>query len=550
MKWFDNLTVLRKLLLAFAVVIGFGVLVGAAGLRSLSSMHQIADDIGSRHMDGLYWMEEANKHKLDTDLAAANMSFAPDDAARQQLKDGITASLRQMHDGFDRYRATLSTDKGQALFDDVLKKNAVWEGIVRVEVGVDPAPAGADHAELVRRAIAASVALRDTIGTLIEYQRSLATDAQKNATANFQSMRLVMIALLLVSIAVGALLAALIARRLSRQLGGEPGYAMQIASRIAAGDLAVRVDTRAGDSTSLLYALKDMRDKLAGIVGGIGESSESISLASHQIAQGNADLSQRTEEQAASLEETASSMEQLTSTVRQNAENAQQASGLAHGASEVAARGSVLVGDVVDTMRELASGSKRMTDIIAVIESIAFQTNILALNAAVEAARAGEQGRGFAVVAGEVRSLAQRSAVSAKEIKELIESSTERVGSGAALAERAGETMAEVTQAVRRVTDIMGEISAASSEQSKGIEQVSLAVAQMDQVTQQNAALVEEAAAAAGSMADQARQLKAAVAVFDLGRRERRGEDARRVERHDERPATAVAPVAADWAQF
>jgi methyl-accepting chemotaxis protein len=211
-------------------------------------------------------------------------------------------------------------------------------------------------------------------------------------------------------------------------------------------------------------------------------------------------------------------MEELTSTVRQNAESAEQASGLARGASEVSAKGSELVGDVVETMRDLAAGSKRMTDIIAVIEGIAFQTNILALNAAVEAARAGEEGRGFAVVAGEVRSLAQRSALSAKEIKELIETSTSRVDSGAELAERAGLTMAEVTQAVQRVTDIMEQISAASLEQSTGIEQVNRAVAQMDQVTQQNAALVEQAAAAAGAMADQAEQLKGAVAVFELQR--------------------------------
>jgi methyl-accepting chemotaxis protein len=329
-------------------------------------------------------------------------------------------------------------------------------------------------------------------------------------------MRVVLSLLVLASMVVGAGFAWLIARRLTRQLGGEPDYAAQIASRIAAGDLGVRVDTKPGDTASLLYALANMREQLAAIVGKISESSESILLASGEIAQGNTDLSQRTEEQAASLEETASSMEQLTATVRQNADNAQQAGGVAAGASEVAVRGSGLVGDVVETMRELAAGSKRMTDIIGVIESIAFQTNILALNAAVEAARAGEQGRGFAVVAGEVRALAQRSAVSAKEIKELIESSTSRVDSGAVLAERAGRTMTEVTQAVQRMTDIMGEISAASSEQSTGIEQVNRAVAQMDEVTQQNAALVEQAAAAAGAMADQARDLKTAVAVFSL----------------------------------
>jgi methyl-accepting chemotaxis protein len=308
----------------------------------------------------------------------------------------------------------------------------------------------------------------------------------------------------------------MIARRLARQLGGEPAYAMHIANRIADGDLSVRVDTRAGDTGSMLFALRNMRERLAGIVSGISESSGSILLASGEIAQGNTDLSQRTEEQAAALQQTASSMQELTSTVKLNAENAQQAGGVAHGASEVAMRGSGLVDDVVDTMRDLAAGSKRMTDIIAVIEGIAFQTNILALNAAVEAARAGEQGRGFAVVAGEVRSLAQRSAVSAKEIKELIESSTARVDSGAKLAERAGQTMTEVTHAVKRVTDIMGEISSASHEQSTGIEEVNRAVAQMDDVTQQNAALVEQAAAAAASMADQARQLQAAVTVFSL----------------------------------
>ena len=516
MKWFERMTVLQSLLVSFATVIGFCVVVGGAGLMTLSSMHDLTVEIGSRHMDGLYWMEEANRNKIDADLAAANLRYAENEAGRQRVDANIVNSLKNMRDAYDRYRPTLSTSKGQALFDAVLRKSAVWEEIVRQQIGQEPIPAGVDDNELVRRAIAASEALRDSIVPVIDYRRQQASEAQAEAAAGYRHMCIVLSSLVLTALVVGMLLAWLIARRFARQLGGEPGYAAQIANQIAAGDLSVRVETRAGDTRSLLFALRNMRERLAGIVAGISETSESILLASGEIAQGNTDLSQRTEEQAASLEETASSMEQLTATVRQNADNAQQASGVAHGASEVAARGSALVGDVVETMRELAAGSKRMTDIIAVIEGIAFQTNILALNAAVEAARAGEQGRGFAVVAGEVRSLAQRSALSAKEIKELIESSTTRVGSGAALAERAGQTMAEVTQAVQRVTGIMGEISAASHEQRTGIEQVNRAVAQMDEVTQQNAALVEQAAAAAASMADQARELKTAVAVFEL----------------------------------
>ncbi|MEP9323163.1 methyl-accepting chemotaxis protein [Paraburkholderia phymatum] len=514
MKWFDRMSVWKKLLIAFAAVIGFGVAVGAAGLSALASMHGMTEEISSRHMDGLYWMEEANRYKIDTDLDAANLGYAPDEAARKKLKDDIVASLKNMHDAYGLYRATIAGADGQALYDDVLRKTDAWEAIVHQQIGLQPVPSGVD--ELVRRAIAASETLRDAIVVLIDYRRKQANAAQHEAGAEYARMRVVLSLLVLASMAVGAAFAWLIARRLTRQLGGEPGYAMQIARRIAAGDLTVRVDTKPGDTASLMHALANMRAQLAAIVGKINESSESILLASGEIEQGNTDLSQRTEEQAASLEETASSMEQLTATVRQNADNAQQAGGVARGASEVALRGSGLVREVVDTMRELASGSKRMTDIIGVIESIAFQTNILALNAAVEAARAGEQGRGFAVVAAEVRALAQRSAVSAKEIKELIESSTSRVDSGAVLAERAGRTMAEVTQAVRRMTDLMGEISAASSEQSTGIEQVNRAVAQMDEVTQQNAALVEQAAAAAGAMAGQARHLKTAVAVFSL----------------------------------
>jgi methyl-accepting chemotaxis protein len=280
-----------------------------------------------------------------------------------------------------------------------------------------------------------------------------------------------------------------------------------------------------------------MNERLTVTVGRVRDSSTSIAGAARQIAAGNMDLSQRTEQQAASLQETASSMEQLTSTVKQNAENARQASQLAVNASDIASRGGQVVEQVVDTMSAISSSSSKVVDIIGVIEGIAFQTNILALNAAVEAARAGEDGRGFAVVAGEVRSLAQRSAAAAKEIKSLIGDSTAKVESGSVLVGRAGKTMDEIVQAVRRVTDIMGEISAASDEQSQGIEQVSRAVGQMDEVTQQNAALVEQAAAAAASLEEQTRKLKDVVGHWQVSSDAPSGDQRARIE-----PTVAVRP--------
>ncbi len=308
----------------------------------------------------------------------------------------------------------------------------------------------------------------------------------------------------------------LISRSVVRQLGGEPAYANAITHRMAQGDLTVDIHLREGDNASLLHGIKSMRDNLRRIVGQVRTGSESVATASAEIAQGNQDLSARTESQASALEETAASMEELGSTVRQNADNARQANQLAQSASTVAVQGGEVVAQVVDTMKGINDSSRKIADIISVIDGIAFQTNILALNAAVEAARAGEQGRGFAVVASEVRSLAGRSADAAKEIKQLITDSVSRVEQGTALVDQAGTTMNEVVASIRRVTDIMGEISAASSEQSAGVSQVGEAVTQMDQATQQNAALVEEMAAAASSLNGQAQELVQAVAVFRL----------------------------------
>jgi len=313
-----------------------------------------------------------------------------------------------------------------------------------------------------------------------------------------------------------ALLAGIANRSLQRTLGGDPAYAAEVANRIAGGDLALEIATRVDDRHSLLYAMGCMRDALTQTIGRIKGASEAIGTATHEIASGNLDLSSRTEQQAGSLEETASAMEELMSTVQQNADNAKQASQLAVSASDVAVRGGDVVTRVVQTMGSINASSRKVVDIIGVIDGIAFQTNILALNAAVEAARAGEQGRGFAVVAGEVRGLAQRSAAAAKEIKALIDESVMNVEAGSALVEEAGTTIGEVVVSVKRVTDLVAEISAASQEQRTGIEEVGHAVTQLDDATQQNAALVEQATAAAHSLHEQTQALMGIVGEFRL----------------------------------
>jgi methyl-accepting chemotaxis protein len=372
------------------------------------------------------------------------------------------------------------------------------------------------NAVLAQQAGPAFVAWLASINRLIDLEEKMNKGEAAYATGLAQSFQVWMLALCAIAVAIGSAAAWYISRVLLGQLGGEPAYAMRIAGDIAAGNLSVEITTRPGDQSSLIYAMKGMRDSLVDIVSQVRAGTATIATTSVEIAAGNQDLSGRTESQSDTLKKTASAMGQLTSTVRQNASNAQQANLLAVSASEVAVRGGAVVSQVVETMASINDSSKKIVEIISVIDSIAFQTNILALNAAVEAARAGEQGRGFAVVATEVRNLAQRSAAAAQEIKSLIGDSVQRVESGARLVDQAGTTMEDIVQSVKRVTDIMNEISIASQEQTDGIVMVNEAISQMDDATQRNAALVEQAAAASTQLQDEANVLSAVVSIFKL----------------------------------
>lgn len=357
------------------------------------------------------------------------------------------------------------------------------------------------------------LAALDELADVQDKQSAVIAEGAKSAFVVAKNLMLILGALALL---VGIAAAIVITRSILKQLGGEPDYAAQIAGQVASGDLAGMIELKSDDDSSLLAEMKSMRDSLVSIVSQVRQGTDTIATASSEIATGNVDLSSRTEQQASSLEKTTSSMRELTVTVKQNADNAREANQLAMSASEVARQGGEVVAQVVDTMNSINDSAKKIVDIISVIDGIAFQTNILALNAAVEAARAGEQGRGFAVVASEVRNLAQRSAAAAKEIKTLIGASVEKAEIGSRLVGQAGTTIDEVVSSVKHVTDIIAEISSASQEQSVGIEAVNQSIIEMDSMTQQNAALVEEAAAAAQSLQDQATELAKVVSIFKL----------------------------------
>ncbi|MGF6568600.1 methyl-accepting chemotaxis protein [Paraburkholderia sp. GAS333] len=519
---FKGMSVKTTLRLAFAVLLVGTLLVGVFSLAQISRLNASAQSIYDQGHIASRAAEEARGHMLRASRAQKMLLTATTAKERDELGADVDQALAGLSAQLGTLQQYVDTSDAKALAQQKAFAAAVtvWSGHLRdfvTLVKTQPLDLTQMNWQVGTQDISLLVEtgkLEKLVDELVA-QRGTAAKATIDASGFIYHSSFVMIALMTVGLIVLAFgISEWVVRRLAGQLGGEPAYAKEIASRIAAGDLSNRIVLARKDRSSMLYALHDMQSGLATTVADIASSADAIATASGEISMGNLDLSQRTEQQAMALERTASSMEQLTSTVRQNADNAKQARTLADNASEIAEKGGVVVNRVVATMNEINESARSIGDIIGVIEGIAFQTNILALNAAVEAARAGEEGRGFSVVAAEVRNLAQRSASAAKEIKGLIDTSVERVGNGSTLAQHAGQTMDEIVKAVKRVTDIMGEISAASSEQSAGIEEINLAVTQMDSGTQQNAALVEQATAAARSLDDQAKGLKVVVGKF------------------------------------
>ncbi|MBY4709517.1 methyl-accepting chemotaxis protein [Burkholderia cepacia] len=520
-----RLTVRTKLTMSFGLLTCTVVLVSVVGIVSLGNANAAFDDYvnGTNARANL-----ADKIRFAVDrraIAARNQVLAasPRDAdiekeAALQADREVGALMGELTNAVRE--GSGASGKARELVRQIGAVEAQYGPVARAIVDA-AANNRRDQAitminEQCRPLLAQLVAATDTYAT---YSRARAAQLVKESDDRYTSRRLMLIAICIAAAAAAALAGLFITRGLLRSLGTEPAVLSEIAGHIAAGNLGAEATTGAAPAGSVLASMRDMQANLIRLISEVRTASGNVATGAGEIASGNQDLSSRTEQQAASLQETASSMEQLTSTVRLNADNAQQASGLANNASEVAQRGSSAVGLMVDTMTDISASSAKIAEITGIIEGIAFQTNILALNAAVEAARAGEQGRGFAVVASEVRSLAQRSSSAAKEIRELISQSVRKIEDGSHIANNAGDTMSEVTHAISRVTDIMGEIAAASSEQSRGIEQVNLAITQMDGVTQQNAALVEQAAAASKSLEEQGNRLAEAVSLFRLDAR-------------------------------
>jgi methyl-accepting chemotaxis protein len=514
----QNLRVKTRLLIAFGLVLALSTVSGGLSVVKLAGIEANLEDVV---------LDNNVRIKLNVDMANSVHTVTRvirtivllKDKEQQKVENEKLLKARADYDkawtALDKMPAN---ESGKAVRAKVAAARAQARPINDKVIELDAADKEDEAiAMLMKEANPANERWQAAIGENIALQEAANAQQYTEAKAGYQEARALLIGANVLCIVAAMLMGWRVTRSITLQLGGEPAEAAEIAQSVAQGKLGTHISVLPGDRSSLMANLAAMQTSLVDVVGRVRGNAESVATGSAQISQGNADLSQRTEEQASALEETAASMEQLGSAVQQNADNANKANQLAHGASQVAVKGGDVVAQVVETMKSINESSRKIADIISVIDGIAFQTNILALNAAVEAARAGEQGRGFAVVAGEVRNLAQRSAEAAKEIKTLINASVERVERGTDLVDQAGATMVEVVSSIQRVTDIMGEISAASTEQSAGVAQVGEAVSQMDQVTQQNAALVEESAAASESLKQQAQQLLEAVAVFQLG---------------------------------
>ena len=535
MKWFFDLKIATKLILSFGAVLLLTAALGVSAIFSMARINDASTDLSSNWMPSVLAAMSMRSDVSDFRRWELAHMLAAQDSDMVQNETRMTETQAKLKTDGDNYRSLISEPGEKEIFERFLTLN---DEFMRLHATMLSLSREMKKEEARALAVGQSAKVMADMMVALDKLVAINTDggvrSSASADATYATSRASLIGLLVGIVVVGMLLALWVARSVARPLVEAVGVARQV----AAGDLTAHIVVQSQDETGqLMQALKDMNASLQNLVGQVRSGTDTIATASSQIAAGNQDLSSRTEEQASSLEETASSMEELTSTVKQNADNARQANTMALTSSSIAIEGGKVVGEVVGTMASINASSRKIVDIIAVIDGIAFQTNILALNAAVEAARAGEQGRGFAVVATEVRNLAQRSAAAAKDIKVLIGDSVEKVEAGSKLVDQAGRTMDDIVASITRVTDIMSEITAASNEQSAGIEQVNQAIAQMDQVTQQNAALVEEATAAAESMQEQAASLSEVVSVFKL--------DAASVAARAPRPAPQPAPQAA-----
>jgi len=509
-----NLKIGTRLALALASLSAMLILVIAISISMLSRVNDNASVIVEEQVPKAALSAAAREDVANTALALANLAYMDSEKDRQTQFDRIDASRKALNEKLDILKARIFRPRGKELLRKAQDLEARYDGGIAKyrKLILDGSTAEAKaylHSELDP----VQNAYRDTWQDMENFYKDVMKESSTNAAQTYSESRGLMLGLGLVALLGAAVLGVWV----TRSITGPIAKALTVARTVAAGDLTSRIEVESTDEVGqLLDALKSMNASLAGIVGEVRNGTESIASASGQLAVGNMDLSTRTEQQASSLEETASSMEELTSAVKQNADNARQANQLAQTASSLASQGGEVVSQAVATMGAINASSEKIVNIIAVIDGIAFQTNILALNAAVEAARAGEQGRGFAVVASEVRNLAQRSAAAAKEIKELIDDSVEKSQAGNKLVSQAGEMMDQIVQSARRVTGIMSELATAAGEQTVGIEQINQAISELDNVTQQNAALVEEASAATQTMQDQSNHLARAVSVFKL----------------------------------